>query len=152
MSSASTINCPYKKQAKHNEFFHKNTCDHFPEDFYDWKITTLFYVAIHYVKALANQLNIDIGQDHYSIKGNIKYQDSSSKYPKMAFNKKAYGYYDYLYRTSQISRYNGFINKSNFFVDDATFQNIMKDEHSQFVAALDKVKNTSSNREAYQNR
>lgn len=138
--SNSTTSCPYLKQALHNERFHSNTCEHFPDDYYDWKITTLFYVAIHYVKALANQNGIDIGTDHFSIRNNIKPPTAHNAKPAMAFNKNAYGLYDYMYRTSQTSRYNGFSDKSGIFTDEATFKAIMQHEHEVCQEAITKLK------------
>lgn len=139
MSSAAPP-CPFKKQAKHNEEFHESTCQHFPNDFYDWKITTLFYVSIHYVKALANQLGVDVGGDHYSIRNNIKPPDSSGANREMSFTKNAYGWYDYLYRTSQMSRYNGFIDRAGALANQDIFQQIMQQEHKMCEEALDKLK------------
>ncbi|NCX95288.1 MAG: hypothetical protein EBX41_02560 [Chitinophagia bacterium] len=72
---------PYQKQAQHNERFHDNICSSFPDDFFDWKITILFYIAIHHVKALANQLGITIGESHRAINGNIKPPDDSPRKP-----------------------------------------------------------------------
>ena len=132
--------CPHNKQATHNERFHNSTCEHFPDDFYDWKITILFYVSIHYVKALANQLNINIGNDHFQIRNNIKPPDKTERRPLMSFNTSAYKYYDYLYRTSQISRYNGFVDKTGIFSNNEEFQAIMKEDHQKAVESLEKLK------------
>ena len=140
MSNSFAANCPFLRQAKHNEKFHSSTCEYFPDDFYDWKITTLFYTAIHYVKALSNQNGISIGEDHYQIRNNIKPPDRTGRKPSMAFSKSAWGYYDYLYRVSQISRYNGFVDKTGIFTDNESFQLIMCDEHNKCIEALEKLK------------
>ncbi len=41
--------------ANHNDVFHTSICKNFPDTYYDWKLTCLFYVAIHYLKALAKK-------------------------------------------------------------------------------------------------
>lgn len=50
----------FLNQATHNEEFHSCLCENFTEKFYDWRITSLFYTAIHYLKALALKRVIDI--------------------------------------------------------------------------------------------
>lgn len=61
----------FLNQALHNEEFHKCICENFSDKFYDWKIATLFYTAIHYLKALALKKGIDIGQTHHEIELNV---------------------------------------------------------------------------------
>ncbi|RYM32099.1 hypothetical protein ERX46_15565 [Brumimicrobium glaciale] len=61
----------YLNQANHNEEFHNCICENSPDKFYDWKITSLFYTAIHYLKALALKRDINIGQTHHEIELNI---------------------------------------------------------------------------------
>ena len=60
----------FLNQATHNEEFHSCLCENFTEKFYDWRITSLFYTAIHYLKALALKKGIDIGQTHHEIELN----------------------------------------------------------------------------------
>ena len=50
----------YLNQANHNQKFHDCINSEFPGHFCDWKITVLFYIAIHYLKALADKKNFDI--------------------------------------------------------------------------------------------
>jgi hypothetical protein len=38
-------------KAAYNEDFLAKIEDAFPGDFYDWKITVIFYVAVHYLDA-----------------------------------------------------------------------------------------------------
>src|SRR5690606_6218656 len=95
---------------------------------------------IHYVKALASQLNIEIGNNHGDIRSNIKPADSTNRRPKMAFTKGAYGLYDYLYKASQASRYNGFVDNNGSFTDEKTYEAIMAREHEVCCDALNKFK------------
>jgi hypothetical protein len=54
-------------QAAHNQHFHDVISSNFPNQFTDWKITVLFYITIHSLKALAAQRKIDIGTTHFDI-------------------------------------------------------------------------------------
>ena len=60
----------YLNQAHRNEEFHRGICENYPDTFFDWKITALFYIAIHYLKELADKKRIDIGQTHFDIDKN----------------------------------------------------------------------------------
>lgn len=42
------------EQAVHNEHFHACIQQEFSDKFFDWKTTVLFYVALHWLHALAN--------------------------------------------------------------------------------------------------
>ena len=53
--------------AHHNKNFHDAICRLQPDVYYDWKITSLFYVAIHYLKSLAQHRNKSIGNFHFEI-------------------------------------------------------------------------------------
>jgi hypothetical protein len=59
-------------QAEHNTDFHKNICSNFPELYFDWKITVVFYTALHLLKALAKKNKKDIGNTHSEIFKSIK--------------------------------------------------------------------------------
>lgn len=131
---------PFIAQIKHNEDFYTHTCAHFPENYHDWKVTIIFYISIHYVKALANQLGIDIGATHGDIRKNIKPPDRTDRRPSMAFSKNAYELYDYLYVTSKTSRYVGFLDRRGAIADNATFQAIMAEDHKMCLEALDRLK------------
>ena len=54
-------------QAKHNQELLSEMEIKFPQRFFDWKITISFYIAIHYLQALADSKNIEIGQTHNAI-------------------------------------------------------------------------------------
>src|SRR6476619_3990067 len=54
----------FLNQARHNEDFHNSLCREFEHSFFDWKITCLFYISIHYLKALAVKRNKYIGSHH----------------------------------------------------------------------------------------
>ncbi len=117
-------------QAKHNEKFHDCICTEFPDRFFDWKITVLFYQAIHYLKTLAAQKGIDIGDTHYEIERNINPDRQS---PKMAITKGAWREYNALYQYSQTARYNG-------ITDFDTFEKLKETDYKFAVQNLGKFK------------
>lgn len=108
------------KQAKHNEDFHQCVCDSFPENFHDWKITTLFYIAIHYLKALAAKRAIDIGQTHFEIEQNINPLKNNAS---MRISRGAWMEYKSLLQYSKNSRYEGIA------TDHVTFEAIMANDY-----------------------
>lgn len=98
-------------QAKHNEKFHNAICDKFDDCYFDWKITSLFYSAIHYLKALSSKKNIDIGDTHHEIEKNI---NPFSPGASMRLAKTPYRNYKDLYSYSRTARYDGFVNYEVF--------------------------------------
>lgn len=95
---------PHIQQAKHNEKFHECICEQFPDRFFDWKITVLFYQAIHYLKALAAQKGLRIGDTHHEIELNINPDRPKNVMP---ITRGAWREYNSLFQYSQTARYNG---------------------------------------------
>lgn len=89
-------------QANHNNSFHDLICENQPDKYFDWKITCLFYSAIHLLKALANHRGKAIGDTHFDINKNIRNDG------KMPLARTAYRNYMALYNYSQSARYDGF--------------------------------------------
>jgi hypothetical protein len=118
-------------QAKHNNDFHDCIESNFSGRFYDWKITVLFYVAIHYLKALAANRNIDIGVTHYDIEHNVN-PDRNGK--KMQISRNAWREYKNLFNYSRTSRYEG-------ITDITTFEKLKQADHSYCLKHLDSFKN-----------
>lgn len=98
-------------QAKHNEKFHDCICEQFPDRFFDWKITVLFYQAIHYLKALAAQKGLNIGDTHFEIEQSI---NPDKKKTVMPITKGAWREYNALFQYSQTARYNGITDFETF--------------------------------------
>jgi hypothetical protein len=94
----------YIDQAEHNLEFHNCIHGQFNDRFFDWKITALFYTAIHYLKALADQRRINIGQTHQDIERNVNPERPN---PIMPITKNAWRAYKALYRYSHTARYEG---------------------------------------------
>lgn len=94
----------YIAKAKHNETFHCDLCETFQDKYFDWRITSLFYTAIHWIKVLANKEKKEIGVTHKEVNQNIDPNNSSAK---LRISKGAYHYYINLYKHSKTARYDG---------------------------------------------
>lgn len=64
-------NNDFVNQLNHNVKFLCDQCENFPDKYFDWKVTSSFYVAIHAIKALAEKRGIYIGSNHQEIERNI---------------------------------------------------------------------------------
>lgn len=85
-------------QANHNKDFHSCIQDNFYERFYDWKITVLFYIALHYLKALYLKRNMNIGDTHFDIEQNV---NPDRPNPTMTITKGAWREYKNLFNYSR---------------------------------------------------
>lgn len=121
----------FLKQALHNEEFHKNICDNSSDKFYDWKITSLFYTAIHYLKALALKRNLNIGQTHHEIEQNVNPDRNNAI---MRVSRNAWNEYKKLLQYSRNSRYDG------IDTDFETFELIMQVDYNECIKHLDTFK------------
>jgi hypothetical protein len=121
----------YLSQAYHNEDFHTCICDNFSEKFYDWKITALFYIAIHYLKSLAAMKGIDIGQTHFEIEGNVNPDRNKAS---MRISKGAWRQYKSLLQYSKTARYEGIVS------DFEIFEELMKNDYQFALQNLNNFK------------
>jgi len=120
----------FVNHANHNHEFHDRICSLYSDHFYDWKITCLFYIAIHYLKALADHRGKNIGVYHYEINRNIK---SGTHNPTMPISNTAYSNYMSLFHYSQTARYDG-------FNDINIFNELMKNDYSHALNCFDQFK------------
>lgn len=92
----------FLEKAKNNErflfFIEKNALD----DFHDWKITIIFYAAIHYIKALLKFKRKPSVFNHREMDNMINPSNSSALYP---FPQNEYECYSELYTDSRNARY-----------------------------------------------
>lgn len=107
--------------------FHDSIDTQFGSQFYDWKITVLFYVAIHYLKALASQKGIDIGETHHEIEQSVNPDRHAAK---MRFNRNAWREYKNLLNYSRTARYEG-------ITDFETFEKLKQIDHSYCLQHLE---------------
>lgn len=114
------------KQAEHNEDFHNSICSYSSNRFYDWKITCVFYIAIHYLKALASKNNVNIGTSHFDIEKSVSPQKNATIMP---LSKNAWNNYRFLYRYSRTARYSG-------FTDENTFEQLKQNDYNHCLQCL----------------
>jgi uncharacterized protein (UPF0332 family) len=119
------------EQVKHNQKFHECIVNNFNSQFFDWKITVLFYVAIHCLKALAAKRKINIGETHHDIEKSVNPEKPNAI---MRISKNAWREYKTLFNYSRTARYNG-------ITDFATFEKLMEIDHSNCITHLDNFKN-----------
>jgi hypothetical protein len=104
-------------QAQHNERFLEAIALAFPDDFYDWRVTLVFYTALHYLQATAYLHRKDIGNYHEEIKKNIKQGGN------MPLKPWAVKEYEKLEHFSREARYDA-------FADIETFNITQKDNYA----------------------
>jgi hypothetical protein len=117
-------------QATHNQNFHNVIDTNFKNQFHDWKITILFYVAIHYLKALADLKKINIGNTHFDIEQTV---NPDRPHAKMRITKNAWREYKALFKYSQTARYEG-------ITDLATFELLKHLDHLYCLQHLENFK------------
>jgi hypothetical protein len=109
----------YIRHANHNHAFYGMICRQSPDDYFDWKLITLFYIAFHYLKALARHRKKNIGEHHFQINNNIR---SGAHHPNMPLSDTAYHNYMRLFHYSQDARYDE-------IQDLSTFKELRKRDH-----------------------
>lgn len=117
-------------QALHNQTFHDCIENQFNDQFYDWKITVLFYIALHYLQALAATRGIHIGDTHYTVEQNVNPDRPNAK---MRIAKGAWREYKNLFHYSRTARYEG-------ITDIATFEKLKQMDHAYCLQHLESFK------------
>lgn len=97
-------------QAKHNEEFSLVLETHWPKKYFDWRITVLFYTALHYIRALEKSKNLNFGTNHKATKQNIHPNNGG----EMPVSQNCYDAYIDMFNSAYTSRYTGFIKASDF--------------------------------------
>src|ERR1039457_2916731 len=98
----------FLEQATHNHDFHDCLIKHFPDTFYDWKITVLFYIALHYLKALMKHRGQKVENTHWDIQNEVNPDEPKAK---CKISKTAYKNYYKLKQYSENARYEGVIDE-----------------------------------------
>ncbi len=94
-------------QAVHNYRFFWEVHSKLPGAFYDWKITVLFYTALHLLRALMRKRGIEVSDSHQGLSAVINPNRSD---PVSPVKKHCYDSYKILYNASLEVRYSGFLN------------------------------------------
>lgn len=92
-------------QAKRNLKFLKSTQEAFPEEYFEWKITIVFYCTLHLAKAYLYEC--------FSVKTE-NHEDIKSQLYKTNVKKHVGKYYRSLEVLCHNCRYNGFINEDQW--------------------------------------
>ena len=90
----------------------------------------MFYIAIHYLKALAAKRKYDIGETHHEIEQNVNPARHSSK---MKITLGAWREYKNLFNYSRTARYEG-------ITDFETFEKLKELDHSYCLKHLENFK------------
>lgn len=111
----------YENKADHNQIFLDSIIEDYPSEYYDWKVTVQFYIALHRCYCVLHVSGQTICNRHRDNIANLKSIDSglSSNLFK-------------LYKHSRQSRYDGFmtddamnmINKINFEANKSSLASI----------------------------
>lgn len=127
--------------ARHNEKLTCSLIDVFPNDFYDWKITGVFYCAYHLLQASAKKRGISIGSRHHDIESNI-----NPRFPNRSFqiSKNAYHWYSTILNYSISARYDGFIDYDLFIQLKQRDFNFATDKYLAFRNYVNKTLNIPS--------
>ena len=118
-------------QAKHNENFYVCICQNYADNFFDWKITVAFYIAVHYLKALAKKKNVDLSPSHYDVEKQV----NPDKRNELNLTRNAWDWYFNLYLESRTARYQGFTS------DHAAYMAIKKVDYDKCDRYLTKLRN-----------
>jgi len=120
----------FLEQINHNQNFYNCIDNNFKDKFYDWKITVLFYIAVHCLKSLSVKRNIKIGNTHFDIECNVNPDREGSK---MKISRNAWREYKNLYQYSRTARYNG-------ITDIETFEQLKQIDHKYCLEHLKRFK------------
>ena len=90
------------QQAVYNQYFHDCIDKQFENEFFDWKMTILFYGAVCYLQALAEMKDINIGRTDYDIEQNINLSKNNAT---MRISRGEWGEYKSLLNYSRKTRY-----------------------------------------------
>ena len=93
-------------QCKYNEEFLSELNSKFPDTFSDWKVTVVFYCAIHLIRGYALSKGKTLGDRHTHVFEYLEEETSKTS--------KIYKAFKVIYRNSRDSRYNGFTTRENF--------------------------------------
>jgi len=120
----------YLDQASHNQKFHDCIEGQFANDFFDWKITVLFYVAIHWLKALGIKRGYNLGETHYEIECKVNPGRDNAQ---CKITRNAWREYKSLYTYSRTARYEG-------ITDINTFQQLKEIDHRYCIEHIERFK------------
>jgi hypothetical protein len=122
---------PYIQMINHNVEFDSTI----NETFYDWKVTTIFYIAVHYIKAYAKRMDVMLDNSHKSIFENINPNNPKAK---IKLSPIAHQAYSKLFNLSLKSRYEGFIDLNIYLISEKIDYKIAKQYLKTIIEELEK--------------
>jgi hypothetical protein len=117
-------------QATNNQKFLDSIEEKFPEIFLDWKITVMFYIALHLMKELAEQYHVDVGRSHESMDKALNPETNNP--PQIDIPIKIWRTYRHLYQYSKNHRYDGYL-------DDEIFNFVQISNYEAVKVGLEKI-------------
>ena len=96
-------------QAEHNADFLEALDKQFPKLYFDWKITVVFYIAVHYLRAYEHFNGVKIKGRHVEM---LYHSDPSKPDALNPLSKRAFDAYADLFNAAHKSRYQGFGSKA----------------------------------------
>ncbi|MDN3582731.1 hypothetical protein [Mucilaginibacter flavus] len=125
----------FYNQAKHNEAFLTSIEHSFPDDYFDWKVTVIYYTSIHMLKCLAKKRGVKIGDTHQDIATSLNSRKGKqvTPFPTWAWNN-----YEDLLRYSKISRYDGINNRAIVLIAQKNNYNECKKLFTSFCSYMKK--------------
>ena len=127
----------YFKQAKRNEDLLLEL-EKDQDKFNDWKCTICFYIAIHYLKTLAESMKVEIGNKHSDIFKNIN--PKTKPKPIIQIPEHIFASFKLLYDNSHLARYGG-VKPSETMFDSIMKNNFIESQDSltnEFVPYINK--------------
>ena len=118
-------------QALHNESFLAECCKKFPDSYFDWKVTTTFYIALHLLRAFCEKRGVDPGNTHYDIQRSFdpkKCAKPITQCPKLLWES-----YSAIQRYSEQARY-------EVFLDHEVENEIQKDNFEEAKIKIEILK------------
>lgn len=122
--------CNFCKQAVSNENFLAIVETNNPSDFYDWKITIIFYCGLHYMKSYAMTKGINL-ESHTDFNEKTISQGTGVR-PELIIDRKIRSDYINLRGLSYHARYDGFFSSK---IDKILIKGRLKDS-KQYLANL----------------
>ncbi len=90
----------YENKADHNQVFLDSIIEDYPSEYFDWKVTVQFYIALHRCYCVLDASGETICNRHKDNINNLKSIDSGLSINLFK-----------IYKNSRQSRYDGFINE-----------------------------------------
>jgi hypothetical protein len=121
----------FADQVKHNESLLAHLDAEFPNKYFDWKVTLVFYCSIHLVKELGLISKKIIGESHFDILNNINPNPRVGFTPTLSVSKTQYNFYNDIYQYSRVARYTGITDYTIFEAQRKADYNICKTNYAK---------------------